>query len=624
MIESGLPQALALLLDLVSRVWHEYGHEVNATLYAIWAIAEEKVTSEQLLAAENWLLQDDHRQAISEALLGLAAEDRMGSAWKVAVALKLPCTEAVLRVALGRAGTQYDAARSLSMVPCPEVGSDLAPYAADQQNAAMCMRSAEALAAQQDRAAFWVLVGALREWDVLYRDIGFAFAESAWALDLVSECASWLTDAGEAKCLRQGAALAVGLALREVHGESRTPLVAALADAIAGDSDVANAAAIAARISGAAELFEPLKERVNLTESTAFEAIHAVAAIATSDAVGYLYQLWSDQDLYFMEAAPTTALATAIAQDFIDPASRHGEAWEKAKAWVTTAYERFRTTRGTRGETTPDGKKQYNHLSSDLAIGSALIQLVTAWDLDELTQAIAEETVGDQHGSWYSSFDQHRRWVFLARKSPRQLLEIMGCAEVRELSESNKLHLAEALLAIEDPNLGDGVRQRIVEMSIALKSDPRRKMAALIARREPDWIADVELTDDTVLLLRDIAVNVSPLTSSGILGRLTESDRRRFRTEGQRALWRRDAATQDLVNSLKQDPDPFRRLWWVTGFASVATDALIGDVSEGMEASKDQFQNSAIGYAIEAAEKRLKTDAGREDFRRRSGEEWVW
>ena len=629
LVQSGLPEACALLLEFVIRLWRERRRMVNGIFYAIWTLAEEAVSRDQLEDLEEWARGADGIDDLSDALRAMSAEGDFGSALQVAARLRLPAFATMCSDALRSPDRCWHAVELAKLVPAGSTIEDLASLARpDDRGLSLAISCAEALAAQDSSVGFEALAEALRSWTGLPVELAHDFASRAVALDRITQCRNWLLDPDESKCLRQAAAMAVGLALYvgpeqgEAHGN-----VAALKAGLAEVGDVANAAAMACGVAGSPALLEPLKVAA-ADQTLAFEALAAISSIRTEAAAETLYQTWENSDFYFADGMPTTALAGALRGSFADPVQRTGPAWDRARSWLDRACKRFLRERDTRLQEGSAGERVHGDVSTDVAVSKALLILALDWGPSTwFIDQVESETRNDQTTSWMSTPAVGLRWRILARWRSDQLVDISRRYLTQPVSDTNKPNLVAALLEIRDPERHPTVREMILAMVDGAKAAVRRRIALQVARADPPWLGEIEVNDATAPLLRDIALFAGGAASGDIIGRLLSAQSNAIRRHGhgaQSARKRREAAAQ-VWDLFVGEASPFRRLWWASSYINLADEQALDSAAGAADFGLDLHKRFAFENMNAQARKRIEKEMRDEDWRtERDARPWVW
>lgn len=628
MIRCGLPDACALLLHLIVRLWQEHGKAVSGIMYALGALAEGAVSEVQVRSIESFASDSERVAALSEVLRMTATEDGFGWSLQVAARLGLPSFAEMCASCLDTRAACWQAVELGKMVPVQAAIEKLSELAAQENgNPAFAIKCAEALAAQPYPGAFDKLVSVLRCWDELPVTLADAFACSVYVGKRMAECRTWLSDASEAKCLRQASSIAVGLALKQGPiGANCEQLVEALSVALGEGGDIGHAAAAGCQIAAHAGLLDPLQDVVMQGEEPAFEALQAIAAIQTPEALQFLYHTWEERDLYFMEGMPTTALAQALRGTFQRPEQRDGNEWVKATGWLQEAYGQFISLRGTRTETSPDGRSVYKHVSTDMAIAHALLALALEWGADSFIRQI-EEGVWTDAATWLSSPAVHLQWQVLARHRPKRFIEAAKQYAARPVSDSSKPHFVRALLSVTDPSFETDVVELVLATAAGAKTQARRRVALELAQAHSRWLDDLAPNEDYAPLLRDVAAFAEEEVAQSIIDRLTSAPTRSIRRYGYevqalRADRQRALATWERFGA---ETDPHRRLWWMTTVATLADESLLPQLMLDASDTLDLQKKHCLSALRKEATRRLEKESRDEDRHRSSGSRpWVW
>ncbi len=617
MIRSGLPDACQLLLQFVIRVWQEYRQPVNGTTYALWALAEEAVSSDQVAKVDKWLQYTVVQEGLAQALMALWAKDGFGHALQVAAKVGAGSLQDMMSESLGSDRLSLQAADLACTVPHSASVSDLAAIAPDwDANTGIAIRCAEALAAHGSPEAFGALAEVLRSWELLTGDVGTAFASAAVSLGRVPECRAWLADSSEAKCLRQACALAVGHALgHDPDGSDSGDAIAALESALGEDGDVANAAAMAANMSRHPRLLPSLKWLVDNSEPAAFEALFAIAAIGTRPALEFLYETCASHAVSHLSGAPAEALAKALGMHFRNSTDRNGPDWDRANKWLVEIYKRF-----VRELSSGD-------IGTDVVVTQTLLGFALEWDIDALSGVVEAESRADTGCTRYSSSNAHLRWRLLARHRPGCLIELAHKHIAEALSESNKPEMARGLLDVVAPEYLEEARDLVLAIVQQSKTFARRQIARDTAEVKPSWLEGIEVCEAHGPFLRDVAVLSSADTSQAIINRLLDAATRAIRRYGYEAQQARERQEQAIAaySEFRDDECPFHRLWWVNSFVAHADEVALTQLHETCTPPRDLARQFALREMEEQVGKRLKKEAAAEDRSIEGGfRPWIW
>ncbi len=614
LIRSGLPHACVLLLELVVRLWREHGQAVSGITYALWALAEEPVSEKQVAAIEIWLADGADVAGLSEALAVVSESEGWGHALEIATRLALDVVGDMFEQALGDERSCWGAGSLAKMIPHAAAVDDLLAGARDQQtNRGLSGDCAEALAARDTDDAFEALVTAIREWEVLPTDVAYAFAPAALQVGRLPDCRTWLVDPAESKCLRQASALAVGLAIyRAEEGEDVTELVSALESALS-DEDVTYAAATGCSMAQVEELLTRLQEIVEAGGPVASEAAFSVVNIGTEPALDFLYGICASKGLDYLNWAPAEALAKSLKERFAEPSSRHGAHWERARDWLVDTYKRL------------DREATSGSIWSGVVVAAALLDCAVEWGIDSLVPTVEAQALSDPSPASISSSVIHQRWRLLAHHRSTALLKIARRYPAEQVSDSNKPHLAQALMEITEQ--AKEISDLVLSISQEAETLARREVAFAMARCSPSWLSEIPVSTANAPLLRDVAVFADEDVADAIIGRLLASGSGRLRRYGHQATEGRENQQQALtmLAAFSEDDSPSRRLWWARSFTALVDEKALAELDCLKLPSDDLSHEFAARDMLESARKRIKKDARDEDRSlERGSTPWVW
>ena len=626
LIRSGLPSAGRLLLEVVLRLWACHGKSVGGITYAFWALAEEAMSDEQVEHLEAYASDRQRQSALVECLRGLQGNDRE---WGVQVASRLRVSgfDELCAELLAHEQAPWQMGALSKLVPMPSAIAALASVAKQPGHqgirAVYHIGCAEGLAAQPDGRAFEALVDVLRTWEGLPDVVATAFARSAARNDRLTDCLAWAGDTAESTALRQACTVAIGARLA-VGGEWPDG-VEALAAALTAESGVAGAAAVAAGLSGQPALLPALERLVGdpPTDEHAFQALHAIARIRGDRASSFLLDIWVETDLYFAEAAPTTALALLFSRTYEAAHTRVGWAWDAARGWLDRAYRRLAHERGKRISFEPDGTRVYRFSHLDSVVEDALLGLALEWADASFADILESEAWAEADSGWRVTPEKHLRWLLLARRRPAQFAKIALRRAREPICDGNKPALVKAMLETGDATLSTA----ILALAKAAKTQGRRAVARELARVWPHWLDDVPADREHAELLRDVAAFAAEREAVAMIERLVRSDDRRVRMHGREARKLREARQAALLCLARLDAEacPHRRLWWVNNVAGLADEAVLECARETEQNAHDMFWRHAVEAATRQAQTRLEREARHEDWHRAQGHEpWLW
>lgn len=622
MLATGLPEAPRMLLGKMGRLWEETGEVVGGVSYGMDALCEEPLTPRQIADVAAFC---DALPGDSPVLQALRAAAQKGSrrAFDAIARVSPSLLEEVCRDGLQSDKLSWGAAEVARYVRMPELADELAAHVGD--DGLLGIHSVQALCAAESDEAFNTLVAALRGLESVQMRQADALAVAATRLGRISDCVRWALDEQEAKCLRQAATLALGVALRDGVGDQDS-LLEVLGQIIACPGELAYCASLAAATSGHPGLFERLSALCTDPEY-AFYGLHGCAYCAADDALPFLLEVWPDIALYDYDGEATCAVCVAAGRRFSDPGSRTGALWDRCREWLPCAVERFFAERGKLIETGADGRQTYTRLGTDQVLADSILGLAKEWMLPVCLDTIGQLVIDDGQAAWVSSPERHLRWAILAQYRPEALVEVARAKFIRALSEKNQPPLAEALLLVDDSAHSKDAWGLVVELALGAKAEQRYEIARHVARHAASRTEDLPLDAGHAPFIRDIAsVTEDDSLADRLLRRLGSSSSPVARRAAQRGREARSARLQadEAWGGFLQEKRPHVRLWWCNALGRFADHRFLEAPDERMR-GLPLSARFALQAALDQAEARAK-DAFRTEDRNREGDRrpWLW
>jgi len=623
MIGSGLPQAPRMVLERAGELWSEGKRDAAGIRYGIDAIGEQALTPEQVRDLVGYAAQLAQDSPVIAAL-DQAAREGVRLALDVLAGVAPARFAEALGAAFQAPHTCREAARIVRCVPVPGVTKALAEQAALGPGG-QARLAFEALCAMESHEGLNGLVEALRRRDAIDVREATVFADVVARLGRTADCIGWACDAGEAKCLRQAAARALGHALR--GDGSQTGCVDALRGLLVARDETVYAAALGAAAAAHAELLEPLME-LSRDPDDGYCGLVGLSGYGSDDALRYAIQRWYEMDLYEHGGEATLAACAVAGRVFADPARREGPCWKEVSEWLHAATARFLDPRGTRTERRSDGGEHYSHMGTDEVLGNAILGLVAEWEVAVCLRVIEQHSLGDEHAAWLSTPVRHHRWAILARHRPSVLVRIAEDLQKRGLSRDNEPWLCRALLSVGEASYRDRALALATEIAIRGRAAERRAIAQHIAELAPEFASTLPPNAAHARLLRDVAISLGPgRGAETVLERLAGApgaSARQLSTDGRTAIEEHARGAEALRRFLATDV-PHERLWWCSTAAACASKGALKDLEPTAAPElplSAQFALADVGESIERRDKR------RDQQEDRNGERgvrpWVW